>query len=85
METGTQIQRSLKAVAGRCTLFIIAYRISSVKDCDQILVMQDGRIIERGTHNELVAQNGYYASVFRHQYGEFAGSEHAEGEADGSK
>lgn len=71
METETQIQRSLKAVTGKCTLFIIAYRISSVKDCDQILVMQDGRIIERGTHDELVARGGYYASVFKHQYGEF--------------
>ena len=53
------------------TLFVIAYRISSVKDCDQILVMQGGKIIERGTHDELVKAGGYYASVFHHQYGEF--------------
>lgn len=71
METETQIQRSLKTAAAGRTLFIIAYRISSVKDCDQILVMQDGTIAERGTHAELVARDGYYASVYRHQYGEF--------------
>lgn len=71
METETQIQGALKSVAAGRTIFIIAYRISSVKDCDQILVMQGGRIIERGTHEELVQAGGYYASVFHHQYGEF--------------
>ncbi len=71
METETQIQKSLKTVAENKTVFIIAYRISSVKDCDKILVMNDGKIIETGTHDELVKMNGYYASVFRHQYGEF--------------
>lgn len=71
METETQIQGALKSVAESRTLFVIAYRISSVKNCDQILVMQGGRIIERGTHDELVKAGGYYASVFHHQYGEF--------------
>ena len=71
METETFIQGSLKQVASNRTLFVIAYRISSVKDCDQILVMQDGKIIERGSHEDLVKAGGYYASVFQHQYGEF--------------
>lgn len=74
METETQIQQSLKSVTANRTLLIIAYRISSVKDCDNIIVMNEGRIIETGTHDELVAKNGYYASVFHHQYGDFKNS-----------
>ncbi len=70
METESYIQSQLKKLGGQCTIFVIAYRISSIKDADQILVMDDGRIIERGTHQELLNQNGYYASAFHHQYGE---------------
>ncbi|MBD5461164.1 MAG: ABC transporter ATP-binding protein, partial [Lachnospiraceae bacterium] len=50
--------------------FIIAYRISSIKDADLILVMDGGRIIEQGTHDSLLAAGGYYANAFRSQYGE---------------
>ena len=70
METESYIQDQLKRLNGRCTIFVIAYRISSIKDADQILVMDGGRIIERGTHRELIARGGYYADAFRHQYGE---------------
>ena len=70
METESYIQSQLKKLGGQCTVFVIAYRISSIKDADQILVMDNGRIIEKGTHQELLAKNGYYASAFHHQYGE---------------
>ncbi|MBP5752790.1 MAG: ATP-binding cassette domain-containing protein, partial [Treponema sp.] len=79
METETLIQESLKSVSANRTLFVIAYRISSVKDCDQILVMNGGKIIEHGTHSELVAAGGYYASVYHHQYGEFTSDQESDG------
>lgn len=70
METESYIQQQLKSVKQNCTVFIIAYRISSVRDADQILVMDQGHIIEHGTHEDLMAANGYYANTFRNQYGE---------------
>lgn len=70
METESYIQTQLKKIEKDCTIFIIAYRISSIKDADLILVMDKGRIIEQGTHDSLVAAGGYYANAFRNQYGE---------------
>lgn len=69
METETYIQTQLSRIEKECTKFIIAYRISSIKDADLILVLDRGRIIEQGTHEQLVKNNGYYATVFQHQYG----------------
>ena len=70
METEALIQKSLRTLSGE-TIFIIAQRISSIKDADQILVIQNGTIADRGKHSELVSREGYYRTVFLHQYGEF--------------
>ena len=71
METESYIQSQLKKLKNSCTIFVIAHRISSIIDADLILVLDQGRIAERGTHEQLLAKNGYYASVFRNQYGDF--------------
>ena len=70
METESYIQSQLKKLDNKCTIFVIAYRISSIRDADLILVMDNGRIIEQGTHEQLVAVGGYYATAFHNQYGE---------------
>lgn len=71
METEAFIQSELKKLDGQRTIFIIAHRISSIKAADQILVLDDGRIIEAGKHGELIDKKGYYYTVFHHQYGDF--------------
>ncbi len=69
-ETEKEIQQTLREICREKTLFIISQKISSVKDCNQILVLQDGAIIQRGTHEELLEdREGYYYSVYKHQYG----------------
>ncbi|MDR4945348.1 ABC transporter ATP-binding protein [Neobacillus cucumis] len=73
METELRIQRTLKTYLNGKTCFIIAHRISSVKEADLILVMDNGTIIERGRHKELLAKKGYYYKVFMNQNGNFDG------------
>ncbi|MEN2766602.1 ABC transporter ATP-binding protein [Ornithinibacillus xuwenensis] len=68
METEFQIQKALKEVMKGRTSFIIAHRISSLKHADEILVLEDGEVVERGTHNELMKNNGVYERIYRIQY-----------------
>ena len=64
METETHIQNSLKNLDFECTKIIIAQRISSTKDADKIIILDNGGIREMGTHDELLAKKGYYYEVF---------------------
>lgn len=64
METEQTIQQQLKELPFPCTKIIIAQRISSVKDADQILVIEHGKITQRGTHEELLKNRGYYRETF---------------------
>ena len=70
METEKEIQHSLRTLDFPCTKIIIAQRISTTKFADKILVIQNGEITECGTHDELVAQKGYYHSLVQLQTGE---------------
>jgi len=67
METEYEIQQQLKEVLKNRTTFIIAHRISSVKSADQIIVLKDGEIAERGRHRELIEKGGIYAQMVADQ------------------
>lgn len=71
VETEAAIQRNLKSIYKGKTTFIIAHRISSIKNSDLILVLDNGEIIESGTHEELINAHGHYYDVYKEQYGEY--------------
>lgn len=68
METEFHIQKALQEVMKGRTTFIIAHRISSLQHADEILVIDNGSIIERGTHDQLIASNGAYRRIYEIQY-----------------
>ena len=71
METEFKIQKEVNLNNPNRTNFIIAHRISSVKSADLILVLDNGRIIESGTHDSLINNKGYYYEVYKTQFGDF--------------
>ena len=70
VETEQQIQKTISGVAGSRTIIAIAHRLSTIRNADQILIIENGSITERGTHNELIARNGSYARMNRVQSSE---------------
>ena len=68
--TEIRIQKALDNLMKGRTSFVIAHRLSTIKNADMILVMKDGDIIEQGTHDELLAKNGFYAELYNSQFEE---------------
>ena len=67
-KTEVQIQNALLEVMKGRTCFIIAHRLSTIKNADQILVLNGGRIVEKGNHRELLEKDGFYANLFKSQF-----------------
>jgi len=74
-ESEALIQQNLNQIGANRTLLIVAHRLASVRDCDQILVLDNGQIIDRGTHKELLGREGLYADLWRLQTEGYSGKE----------
>ena len=70
--TETLIQKAMDHLMEGRTSFVIAHRLSTIRNADLILVMKDGDIIEQGTHEELLAKNGFYADLYQSQFAQTA-------------
>src|SRR5204863_8040174 len=68
-ENQAAIQERLASLMRGRTTFVIAHRLSTIRRADAILVLEDGRIIERGRHEDLLARGGRYADLYNRQYG----------------
>ena len=66
--TEIQIQKAFAALMESRTSFIVAHRLSTIREADQILVMNEGKIVEQGTHEELMAKNGFYSELYNSQF-----------------
>ena len=71
-ETEEQILNTIERISKNTTTVIVSHRISSVKNADHIIVLEDGQIIQEGTHNQLVRKNGYYKTLYKKQLQEFS-------------
>jgi ATP-binding cassette subfamily B multidrug efflux pump len=74
-EVEVAIQESLDEMMQGKTVIAIAHRLSTIAAMDRLIVMDDGRIVEQGTHTELLGKNGLYARLWQHQSGGFLGED----------
>ena len=65
--TEEEILDRLSGVMAQRTSIIVSHRVSTVRDADQIVVLHEGRVAERGTHDELIRRDGFYADLYRKQ------------------
>ena len=66
--TEIKVQKAFDALMEGRTSFVVAHRLSTIQEADRILCMKDGKIIEEGTHESLIAKNGFYAELYRSQF-----------------
>lgn len=66
--TEVEIQKAMDHIMKNKTSFVIAHRLSTIRNANKILVMQKGDVVEQGSHDELIAQNGFYAGLYRAQF-----------------
>lgn len=66
--TEVKIQQAFDEMMQGRTSFVVAHRLSTIREADVILVMRDGRIVEQGKHDELLARNGFYAKLYHSQF-----------------
>ena len=66
--TEMRIQKAFDAMMEGRTSFIVAHRLSTIREADVILVMRDGKIVEQGSHDELLKANGFYATLYNSQF-----------------
>jgi len=82
-ETEQDIMNNLKAIGSDRTTLIIAHRLSTIQDCDQIIVMHQGRVVEQGTHDELMRKGGRYIELLKMQ--EYIDDDTVESKEDSTK
>jgi ATP-binding cassette subfamily B protein len=73
-ESEAAVQRALRETLSGRTSLVIAHRLSTVREADQLLVIDDGRVVERGTHASLLAQHGLYAELYHTQFADQEGA-----------
>ena len=65
-----KIQQAIQELFNAKTVLVIAHRLSTIQKADKILAVKNGRVIESGTHSELIEQNGFYSTLYRMQFSE---------------
>ena len=72
MDTRTEVlvQQAMSRLMKGRTAFVIAHRLSTIRNADEILVMNEGKIVEQGSHNDLIARKGFYYDLYNSQFEE---------------